>query len=73
MQPHGAALFVSESVRGELLVVLTQHYSEIFERISPGQWESLYDPDTSTYRFLAGDRDVNPPAREECRMNSQLT
>ena len=73
MRPHGAALFVSENRRGELLVVLTQHYSDIFELISPGFWESLYDPDTSTYRFLGGDRGADPGAREECRMESELT
>ena len=73
MRPHGAALFVSENERGELQVVLTQHYSEIFERISPGAWESLYDPDTSIYRFMGGDRGVDPSAREESGMESELT
>lgn len=59
MQPSGAALFQSQGAKGETLVVLTQHYSELFERLSPGLWESLYNPDTSTFRFVAGDCELN--------------
>lgn len=63
-EPSGAAIFVRQSVP-ELLVVLSQHYSEVFERLSPDGWESLYDIDLSAYRFVAGDRNLRELMMDE--------
>ena len=58
MQPSGAALLILEESAGEPLAVLSQPYSETFERLSPGSWGSIYDLDTSLLQFLAGDERV---------------
>jgi hypothetical protein len=54
-EPSGAALFVSRNTSPDRTVFLSQDYSEAFERLSPGNWESIYDADLSTCDFAAGD------------------
>lgn len=56
-EPSGSAIFVRPGLP-ELLVVLSQHYSEVFERLSPNGWESIYELDLSAYRFVAGDHNL---------------
>lgn len=54
-EPSGAALFVCRNASPDWTVFLSQDYSEAFERLSPGSWESIYDADLSTCDFAAGD------------------
>ena len=54
-EPSGAALFVYRNSSANPVVMLSQNLSEIFERLSTGDWESIYDPDLSECEFVAGD------------------
>lgn len=58
MRPSGAALLIMADSRVEPLAVLAQPYSDTFERLSPGSWDSIYDLDTSLLQFVAGDERV---------------
>lgn len=54
-EPSGAALFVYRDSSPNPVVMLSQNFSEVFERLSSGDWESVYDPDLSECDFVAGD------------------
>lgn len=54
-EPSGAALFVYRNSSPDPVVMLSQNFSEIFERLSSGDWISVYDPDFSECDFVAGD------------------